>query len=70
MRSLLNKHYNKPNNLLENMFFTKAVLYHGHYVCPDYWACLENRQKRETFICFHDMFELNGVLYCLLYIPL
>lgn len=52
MRYLLKKKYNKPNNLLENTFFTEAVLYNGHYVCPDYCACLENRQKREIFTCF------------------
>lgn len=52
MKLLLNKQYNKPNNLLENMFFTKAVLYRSHYVCPDYCPCLENRQKRETLTCF------------------
>lgn len=52
MRYLLKKKYNKPNNLLENTFFTEAVLYNGHYVCPDYFACLENRQKREIFTCF------------------
>lgn len=52
MRYLLREHCNKPNNLLEYTLFTEAVLYNGHYICPDYCACLKNRQKRETCACF------------------
>lgn len=70
MRYSLKKNYNKPNSLLENTFFTEAVLYNGHYVCPDYCACLENRQKGKHLLVYHWMFELNGVFYCLLYITL